>query len=446
MKRFTLMFMALIMSVLVFAQESQSVTYDFDDGTLQGWTTIDADGDGYVWENTTQNTGQFDAQAGSTGAVCSASYINKVGALNPDNYLVSPKVTLGETFSFYAVAQDASYAAEHFAVCVSTAGNTDPADFKVLQEWTLTKARGNNAVRAKVTRIPVKAPRNAPLKVQGKWYQYIVDLSDYAGKEGYVAIRHFNCTDKFYMLVDNITFGTPVEIVDEGPTLVELPEDAEVNPYVMVYTDASNNTASTPVNVAVVGTDVYFQGMSYLLPEAWVKGAMADNVVTFPAKQYVGVYSSYEYPCYAFYSGDATFTYDAEANTYTAEGEIYGVEVADAYYYDGHYFDPVLSAVVEKAAMPANPEITKLQSSDWGYVMDFNIPLIDTDGAGLVADKLSYMIYSDTEGEIAPLTFTPATHSLLTEDMTEIPYGFTENYDFYKGRIYLNDLYDSKWN
>lgn len=440
MKRFTLMFMALIMSVLVFAQESQSVTYDFDDGTLQGWTTIDADGDGYVWENT---QGKFDAQASSAGAVCSASYINDVGALNPDNYLVSPKVTLGETFSFYAVAQDANYAAEHFAVCVSTTGNTDPADFTVLQEWTLTKARGNNAVRAKVTRIPVKAPRNAPLKVQGKWYQYIVDLSDYAGKEGYVAIRHFNCTDKFYMLVDNITFGTPVEIVDEGPTLVELPEDAEVNPYMMVYTDASNNTASTPVNVAVVGTDVYFQGMSYYIPEAWVKGTMDGNVVTFPAKQYVGEYGTYG-ASYAFYNGDATFTYDADANTYTAEGEIYGV--LGGQYYDGHYFNPILKTVVEKAAMPADPEIMELSSTNYGYIIDFNIPLVDTDGDGLVTDKLSYMIYTDIEGEIAPLTFTSATHIKLTEDMTEIPYGFTENYDFYTSYIYLNDLYDSNWN
>jgi hypothetical protein len=38
---------------------------------------------------------------------------------------------------------------------------------------------------------------------QGTWYQYTVDLSDYSG-EGYVAIRHFNCTDMFLLNVDDI--------------------------------------------------------------------------------------------------------------------------------------------------------------------------------------------------------------------------------------------------
>ena len=42
---------------------------------------------------------------------------------------------------------------------------------------------------------------------QGNWYLYTVDLSSYAGQTGYIAIRHFNCTDYFYLDVDDISLG-----------------------------------------------------------------------------------------------------------------------------------------------------------------------------------------------------------------------------------------------
>ena len=38
---------------------------------------------------------------------------------------------------------------------------------------------------------------------EGTWYQKTVDLSAYAGQHIYIAIRHFNCTDMFYLNVDD---------------------------------------------------------------------------------------------------------------------------------------------------------------------------------------------------------------------------------------------------
>ena len=210
----------------------------------------------------------------------------------------------------------------------------------------------------------------------------------------------------------------------------------------MYYEDEDGNKSAKVVNVAVDGNDVYFQNFSDYLPEAWVKGTKNGNVITFPEKQFVGEYSGYE--SYAFYDGDVVFTYDAEADTYTAEGEIYGV-LGDQYY-DGHYFNPVIKKVADKAAMPADPEITDMEKNgSYGWYIDFNVPAVDVNGEDLAIGKLSYMIYSDTQGEVSPLTFTPATHTELTQDMTEIPYGFTENYDFYADEIYLNDLYSADW-
>lgn len=223
-----------------------------------------------------------------------------------------------------------------------------------------------------------------------------------------------------------------------APEVVVLPEGVEAKEYVMTYDDGS-----TPVKVAVDGNDVYFQGMSSYCSEAWVKGTKGeDNTVTFPAMQYMGEYAGLT--SYFFYNGETVFTYDPETDTYTAEGQVFGV--LGSQYYDGNYTNPVISPVTEKAVMPANPAITALTNGNYGWYIDFNVPLQDVNGDPILASKLTYIIYTDVEKEVAPLTFTPATHTRLTENLTEIPYGFTEQYDIYADEIYLNDLFSEDWN
>ena len=228
-----------------------------------------------------------------------------------------------------------------------------------------------------------------------------------------------------------------------GPQQVVLPEGVEAADYAMSYKDSDGASATTPVKVAVDGNDVYVQGISNFIPEAWVKGTKDGNQVTFAGNQYLGEYGN-NGSSYAFYNGDAVFTYDAEKETYSATGTIFGV-LANKYY-DGYYTDPVMEKVVEKAATPANPSITSLKNGSYGYYITFNVPLVDTDGNNMLASKLSYEIFTDVEKEVKPLTFTSATHSKLTEDMTIIPFGFSENYDFYDTQIYLNNLYSADWN
>lgn len=168
-----------------------SLTWDFE-GTFDGWTTIDADGDGYNWEIASESMEVIDAHSGSD-LLFSESYNNDLGsALTPDNWLISPQVPLGGTFTMWAGAQDADYPQDHFGIFLSTTSNTDPDSFVMLNEWTLS-AKGNREV--------------------GNWYEYSVDLSAYAGEMGYIAVRHFNCTDEFQINVDDFTLtydDTPV--------------------------------------------------------------------------------------------------------------------------------------------------------------------------------------------------------------------------------------------
>ena len=161
-----------------------ATTWDFDSG-LDGWTANDEDGDGYNWEQSTT----IGAYNESNGCVVSASFINNVGALTPNNWLVSPQVELGGTFSLYAVAQDQAWPQEHFGIYVSTDGES----FTLMGEWTLSA---------------------------GDWKQYSVDLRAYTGQNGNIAVRHFNCTDKFSIKVDHFVLDTDAHIEIEMPVTI----------------------------------------------------------------------------------------------------------------------------------------------------------------------------------------------------------------------------------
>ena len=231
-----------------------------------------------------------------------------------------------------------------------------------------------------------------------------------------------------------------------APEVVVAPEGLVTEDYVIKARNYKNDAdVSVPLSIGFDGNDVYVQGLCSYIPEAWVKGTLSGTTVTFAYGQFFGTYAStYDMYLNTLVGEDVVFTYDATAGTFTAQNEYFLVD-NDQYYFDS-YRGAVINKVVEIAATPANPAITALKDGNYGWYITFNIPLQDTEGNALVASKLSYEIFTDVMEDVNPLTFTPATHSKLTENLTVIPYGFTENYDFYADQIYLNDLYSATWN
>ena len=226
----------------------------------------------------------------------------------------------------------------------------------------------------------------------------------------------------------------------EEPDTVAIPESLELKEYAMTYTDYQKNPGSGSAFIGIDGNDVYMVGFSTFLPEAAVKGTKEGNTITFAPNQYLGAYGPYD----VYFVSGAVFEYNADQDTYTASSEVYSL--ADGKYIDRYTSGLVLKGVVERAVMPANPSITGLvKDKSYGYIITFNVPNVDVNGEGLVASKLYYELFTDIDGTVAPLTFTPATHTYLEEELTVIPFGFTENYDFYDSRIYLNDLYSADW-
>ena len=179
---------------------ASTFTEGFEGGMPEGWTVIDANNDGTTWTMTSDIPSVWTYYASltldwyrtGTNAICSGSYVNGVGALNPDEYLVmgQQNIANGSTLSFWAAATDASYPADHFGVAVSD----DATTWTMVQEWTLTGKKGANGGRES---------RDGNGAKLGTWYNYTVDLSAYAGQK-YIAIRHFNCYDQYIMCVDDI--------------------------------------------------------------------------------------------------------------------------------------------------------------------------------------------------------------------------------------------------
>ena len=98
---------------------------------------------------------------------------------------------------------------------------------------------------------------------------------------------------------------------------------------------------------------------------------------------------------------------------------------------DGQEF--VYPVIADVAATPADPSILEVgpydTSEGYGYVL-LDVPTTDVDGNDIKESKLSYQLFSDIEKDIQPIVFTPELYDKLTEDLSIIPYEFTDSYDF----------------
>ena len=168
-----------------------SYSTSFDNGLPDGWSTFDNDDDEHNW-TCEDGTKKGMAHSGN-GSMYSASYINNYGTLEPDNWLVSPQITLGGTMKVWLKGQDGDDYREHFAIYLSTTGGSK-SDF--------VDASGN-LQSGVVTLVPETETTN-------EYQEYTANLSTY-GERGYIAIRHFNCYDQFYLVLDDFSVSNANE-------------------------------------------------------------------------------------------------------------------------------------------------------------------------------------------------------------------------------------------
>lgn len=210
--------------------ETEIDSYGSVDDGFDGWTTFDASNDGrdHPWWHSTLSVKHRVESAGEsysgTGHLmsetyCMASLIEYTVPI--DNYLVSPRIKATDQSLFEFKARiHPPYFGEHFGVAVSETNNSSPTDFTTIKEWSIQKEDGEG------------------------WMTFQVDLSAYADKDIYVAIRHFftqeewtkynNGYDLYVLHVDDAKF---TNIIDKSNNFI-------YNNY--SYFDISVNAAPLP--------------------------------------------------------------------------------------------------------------------------------------------------------------------------------------------------------
>lgn len=218
--------------------------------------------------------------------------------------------------------------------------------------------------------------------------------------------------------------------------IITPPADLQTETYVAILTTGGDQVYYQNVNVGFYGEDeVYMQGLAYNgVPDSWVKGTLSEGMfVNIPrcllgSFDYLGVTYNYRFNGTTFIYTASNGQFYAPAG-YSITGGI-GSEV---------YATATLKRLVEKAAVPATPTLSFGPSFNGStYVTEMTIPLVDVDGDPLVSDKLSYMLFYEKDGVVSSLTFTKDKYKRLSEDMTEIPYNFTDRYDIDNYEIWMN--------
>ena len=209
----------------------------FDDGAVpEGWSAIDANGDGYTW-----GFSAGDAAQGHNGfCISSPSYVSGVGALTPNNWLITPSIEVpaeGQTtLSWWTAGRHASWAEEHYEVYVSTT-TRDMASFtSTIYEETL---------------------------YSNQFQQRTVNLTEeFAGQTIYVAFVHKDCEDQYWLNLDDVELSYVGEnsITESGDHIIFCLNDygcvdtvtlhlTVLNGYPEVYSYGVSNVLATTANV-----------------------------------------------------------------------------------------------------------------------------------------------------------------------------------------------------
>lgn len=172
-----LFFVSILISGIHFSQTYYS--QDFNTPGLNGWTSTDLDGDGYEWNN--KNASSINPILGN-GSLVSDSYVSGM-ALHPDNLITSPMIDLGSVAAGPVVLQfdqatEINYYAEKYSVYVTT----------------------SNTAGAITASVPVYTETVA----SGELQQRTIDITPYIGQQIYISFRHYDCTDEYYLILDNI--------------------------------------------------------------------------------------------------------------------------------------------------------------------------------------------------------------------------------------------------
>ncbi|MDE6523095.1 MAG: hypothetical protein K2L17_09775 [Muribaculaceae bacterium] len=310
------------------------------------------------------------------------------------------------------------------------------------------------------------------------YYYTLVDIVEGVDDEGYINTS-FNPQEKASVTFSVDEFGTMVaqgldekllfgacdsedgmwiglgaskiEISSFDETPVEAPANLEV---LKNYWTSEGTEYGWQVNFAQDGDDVYFQGLSERMPNAWVKANVVKDgntaIVSIPQDQYVGDYGSYhiftkcaemttdnkgniffeDEPLPSDY--EFQLIWDLDKNTMEAKDKnivlLFNISKREVRMIND-LMDMKLIRQESYDGVPQNPfglEFEDVMEDEGFSLFSFNLPAISTEGKYLLLDDLKYVIYINDD----EWTFD-ADEYFLEDSMEEVPWSFS-NYWFIK--------------
>lgn len=258
-------------------------------------------------------------------------------------------------------------------------------------------------------------------------------------EERFLALTY--CTDDYWS-----GFGVwDLALEPFNGTAVTPPSDIEVSKDFWNYT-CEYLGYGWPVSFAQGGEEIYFQGLSEVLPDAWVKATVeyddTEAHVYIEQNQFVGVASAayvytkcakilvdeeYGYEYYELMPDDYKFEliWDYEEEKMVLKDPtvalLFNISMDEVDYVDELY-EFVLSRNDGNEGTPADPYNLSFYDYMQDYefsVFEFYLPSLSTEGGLLKNSDLSYVVYVDGE----EWTFDGDEY-MLDEPMVEIPWEF----------------------
>lgn len=229
---------------------------------------------------------------------------------------------------------------------------------------------------------------------------------------------------------------------------VEVPSGLVTENYVV-----RNMDSPYIAQVGFDGEDIYVKGLVSGVPEGWIKGKVSEGKVTFDNGQYLGIahtattYRNYVYCVVTTQDYDSEFnvvyapieptfevSFDSEKkNLSFATSQIVCMSVSPD---QTQYIKSIAQYVsleyrgVFEPTTPPEPVIESFtaydETSGYGEI-DFTMPDNGADGKVLDYSNYFYNVYVD--GKLYEVK--PDVYPSVTEAMTDIPYSYTEENDFY---------------
>lgn len=287
-------------------------------------------------------------------------------------------------------------------------------------------------------------------------YLEAVTMDDYGSVESFLPELHFTIEGDKIVQADNSVYLSVyehAESIDEAGFFIFMnnfeiqpfgdvvsfcpPTDAEVQKWIL-----TSDAGSGFVDVAFSNDTVYVAGLAPDAPDDFVPGTLKDGKLSFKSGyilsshplRYIRLigtsvdgYDEWGYPELSM-----TMTYDFEA---TDNNKAFTMTPPENYIVEASYFNLNMINGINNArffyyagdvpATPATPSVSDWNETDG--VLRFIVPCTDVDGNFINPEHLTYRIELDG----TPHTLSPDEYYMVPEEMTEIPYNFTDSYDVY---------------